>query len=65
MYREGVVLDKPVKDKKGSFVYVGLKKEAQIDKKLTPGLRVTVEMMPAENGKFALVFLFFFQDCRY
>ena len=55
LYREGVVLDKPVKEKKGSFVYVGLLKEVQIDKKITPGVRVTVEMLPTETGKFIIV----------
>ena len=45
------MLDKPVKDKKGSFVNVGLLKEVQIDKKLNPGLRVTVEMLPSASGK--------------
>lgn len=43
-YREGIVLDKPVKAGKGSFVNVGLFKEAIIDKALRPGLRVTVKM---------------------
>ena len=57
-YREGVVLDKPVKDTKGSFVNVGLLKEVQIDKKLTTGLRVTVEMLPVVSGK-SLVFSIF------
>ena len=48
-YREGVVIDKPAKA--GSFVNVGLLKEVQIDKKITPGLRVTVEMLPVASGK--------------
>lgn len=50
-YREGIVVDKPTKEKKGSFIDVGLQKEVQIDKKLTPGLRVTVEMLNSQNGK--------------
>ena len=44
-----MVVDKPSKD--GSFVNVGLLKEVQIDKKLTPGLRVTVEMLQVASGK--------------
>ena len=43
-YREGVVLDKPTKAGRGSFVNVGLLGELQIDKKLQSGLRVTVKM---------------------
>ncbi|KAK2165751.1 hypothetical protein NP493_1350g00019 [Ridgeia piscesae] len=43
-YREGVVLKKPVKGDKGSFVNVGLGKEVLIDKQLKPGVRVTVKM---------------------
>ena len=49
-YREGVVLDKPSKETKGSFVNVGLLKEVQIDKKLNAGVRVTVEMLSSING---------------
>ncbi|NXR11652.1 CI114 methyltransferase, partial [Semnornis frantzii] len=44
LYREGVVLDKPSKPGKGSFVNCGMKKDVEIDKKLTPGLRVTVQL---------------------
>ncbi|XP_064650368.1 putative methyltransferase C9orf114 [Lineus longissimus] len=43
-YREGVVLNKPVKEGKGSFVNVGLLKEIRIDKHLQHGLRVTVKL---------------------
>jgi len=52
-YREGIVLNKPVKEGKGkgSFVNVGLMKEIQIDKQLQPGLRVTVRMDPPVEGK--------------
>jgi len=49
-YREGVVLDKPVKEGRGSFVNVGLKSEIQIDKQLQAGLRVTVRMEPPVEG---------------
>lgn len=50
-YREGVVLNKPVKESKGSFVNVGLTLECQINKQLVPGVRVTVKMDHEYNGK--------------
>lgn len=50
-YREGVVLDKPVKPGRGSFANVGLYKEAQIDKVLQPGTRVTVKLWSTDSGK--------------
>ena len=50
-YREGVVLDKPVKHGKGSYVDVGLRKELQCDRQLTAGIRVTVQMLPTPQGK--------------
>lgn len=43
-FREGIVLNKPVKTGNGSFVNVGLKTEIQIDRQLQSGLRVTVDM---------------------
>ncbi|XP_072841259.2 28S rRNA (uridine-N(3))-methyltransferase [Pogona vitticeps] len=43
-YREGVVLARPTKPGRGSFVNCGMRKEVQIDKRLEPGLRVTVEL---------------------
>ncbi|XP_029468732.1 putative methyltransferase C9orf114 homolog [Rhinatrema bivittatum] len=43
-YREGVVLDRPSKPGKGSFVNCGLRKEVQIDRQLQPGIRVTVHL---------------------
>ncbi len=52
-YREGVVLEKPVKSGRGSYVNVGLYNELQIDKQLRPGLRVTIKMQP-EKGEFNL-----------
>ncbi|NXP81826.1 CI114 methyltransferase, partial [Ramphastos sulfuratus] len=48
-YREGVVLDKPSKPGKGSFVNCGMRKDVEIDKKLTPGLRVTVQLEKPEQ----------------
>jgi len=49
-YREGVVLNKPVREGRGSFVNVGLPKEIQIDRLIKAGLRVTVKMKPAVDG---------------
>lgn len=43
-YREGVVLDRPVKKGCGSFVNVGMRKEVRIDRSIKPGVRVTVKM---------------------
>ncbi|XP_038600521.1 putative methyltransferase C9orf114 isoform X3 [Tachyglossus aculeatus] len=43
-YREGVVLARPSKPGRGSFVNCGMRKEVQIDKQLEPGLRVTVRL---------------------
>jgi len=59
-YREGVVLNKPVKEGRGSFVNVGLSKEAQIDRQLDAGLRVTVKMkQPSVTGTTVCVFVYF------
>lgn len=49
-YREGIILEKPVKEGRGSFVDVGLRKEVQVDKVVQPRLRVTVKM-PQEKTK--------------
>uniref|UniRef100_A0A8C5R1W6 28S rRNA (uridine-N(3))-methyltransferase n=1 Tax=Leptobrachium leishanense TaxID=445787 RepID=A0A8C5R1W6_9ANUR len=49
-YREGVVLERPTKPGKGSFVNCGLRKEVQIDKPLQAGIRVTVRLRP-DNKK--------------
>ncbi|XP_005917302.1 putative methyltransferase C9orf114 homolog [Haplochromis burtoni] len=48
-YREGVVVDRPTKHNKGSFVDCGMRKEVQIDKQLQPGLRVTVRLSKTQN----------------
>ncbi|OXB72182.1 UNVERIFIED_CONTAM: hypothetical protein H355_000899 [Colinus virginianus] len=48
-YREGVVLDRPSKPGRGSFVNCGMKKEVQIDKQLKPGVRVTVRLQEPQN----------------
>jgi len=49
-YREGVVLNKPVKEGRGSFINAGLPKDVQIDRHLDAGLRVTVKMKPSVDG---------------
>ncbi|XP_077986898.1 28S rRNA (uridine-N(3))-methyltransferase-like [Glandiceps talaboti] len=43
-YREGVVLDRPAKEGKGSFVNTGMRKEVRIDRQLKAGVRVTVKL---------------------
>ncbi|XP_053138485.1 putative methyltransferase C9orf114 homolog isoform X2 [Hemicordylus capensis] len=48
-YREGVVLARPTKPGRGSFVNCGMRKEVQIDKQLQPGLRVTVRLEEQQN----------------
>ena len=50
-YREGVVLKKPVRGDKGSYVNVGLGKELLIGRQLKPGVRVTVKMGVGSKGK--------------
>ncbi|XP_044261853.1 putative methyltransferase C9orf114 homolog [Tribolium madens] len=49
-YREGVVLNKPVKPGRGSIVNVGLLKEVHVDKLLTPGIRCTVKLLPQQES---------------
>ncbi|XP_006640740.2 putative methyltransferase C9orf114 homolog [Lepisosteus oculatus] len=43
-FREGVVLDRPSRPGKGSFVNCGMRKEVRIDRRLQAGLRVTVHL---------------------
>ena len=52
-YREGVVLDRPSKKKKqvGSYVNVGLTKDARVDMCLQPGVRVTVKLQDLEVSR--------------
>ncbi|XP_030625515.1 putative methyltransferase C9orf114 homolog [Chanos chanos] len=50
-FREGVVLDRPSKAGKGSFVNCGMRKEVQIDKQLQAGLRVTVQLNKNQNSE--------------
>lgn len=49
-YREGIVLDRPVKSGGGSYVNTGLKKEVRIDKCLKPNVRVTVHLLPSKKA---------------
>lgn len=48
-YREGVVTDRPLKDKEGSHVHVGLAREVVVDRRITPGVRVTVKIDEASK----------------
>ncbi|XP_067826065.1 putative methyltransferase C9orf114 homolog isoform X2 [Heptranchias perlo] len=50
-YRDGVVLERPSKPKKGSFVNCGMRREVQIDRQLQAGLRVTVRQHKCENSE--------------
>uniref|UniRef100_A0A1B6JQI8 Uncharacterized protein n=1 Tax=Homalodisca liturata TaxID=320908 RepID=A0A1B6JQI8_9HEMI len=49
-YREGVVSHHLVRQGKGSYVNVGLLRDVCIDKALTPGIRVTVNLLPQKKG---------------
>lgn len=49
-FREGVVVNKPLKPGKGSQVNVGLLQDIHVDKLLTPGLRCTVKLLPQAEG---------------
>ncbi|XP_044189719.1 putative methyltransferase C9orf114 homolog [Thunnus albacares] len=48
-YREGIVLDRPIKQGKGSLVNCGMRKDVRIDKQLQSGLRVTVQLNKTQN----------------
>uniref|UniRef100_A0A8C6UDH3 28S rRNA (uridine-N(3))-methyltransferase n=1 Tax=Neogobius melanostomus TaxID=47308 RepID=A0A8C6UDH3_9GOBI len=48
-YREGIVLDRPTKPGKGSFVNCGMRRDVRIDKPLQSGLRVTVHLKKTQN----------------
>uniref|UniRef100_A0A8C4TCI8 28S rRNA (uridine-N(3))-methyltransferase n=1 Tax=Erpetoichthys calabaricus TaxID=27687 RepID=A0A8C4TCI8_ERPCA len=53
-FREGVVLQRPSKSGKGSYVNCGMHKEVQIDRQLQAGLRVTVQMNKTHNSGMVL-----------
>ncbi|KAK7896449.1 hypothetical protein WMY93_021774 [Mugilogobius chulae] len=49
-YREGIVLDRPIKQGKGSFVNCGMRRfDVRIDKQLQSGLRVTVQLNKTQS----------------
>ncbi|XP_054468383.1 putative methyltransferase C9orf114 homolog [Anoplopoma fimbria] len=48
-YREGIVLDRPIAQGKGSLVNCGMRKDVRIDKQLQSGLRVTVKLNNTQN----------------
>ncbi|XP_066259976.1 putative methyltransferase C9orf114 [Euwallacea similis] len=50
VFREGVVLDMPVKAGKGSIVNAGLLKQVRVDKVLVPGIRCTVKLLPQDQN---------------
>ncbi|XP_066149885.1 putative methyltransferase C9orf114 homolog [Euwallacea fornicatus] len=49
VFREGVVLDMPVKAGKGSIVNAGLLKQVRVDKVLVPGIRCTIKLLPQDQ----------------
>lgn len=49
-FREGITMNKKVKPGKGSQVNVGLLQDISTDKLLNPGIRVTVRMLPTQEG---------------
>ena len=49
LYREGVTLNRPTKNGKGSFVNAGMRKEVRIDKEIKPGIRVTIKIDQPSN----------------
>ena len=54
-YREGVVINRPIKDSKGSWVNIGIHKDCQVDVGLEPDCRVTVKLNEPgfnEHAKF-------------
>ncbi|KAF7655239.1 hypothetical protein LDENG_00058940 [Lucifuga dentata] len=53
-YREGVVLDRPTKEGKGSLVNCGMRKDVRIDKQLQSGLRVTVKLNKTQSQESKL-----------
>lgn len=50
-FREGVVVDKPLKPGRGSQVNCGLLRDVEIDKTISPNLRVTVRIPETVDGK--------------
>ncbi|KRZ14917.1 Uncharacterized protein T11_5994 [Trichinella zimbabwensis] len=54
-YREAVVVNKPVKDGRGSFCNAGLTKDVEIDRTLKPGIRVTVKFENSDQKQKRLL----------
>lgn len=52
-YREGVVVDRPVKNSQGSWVNIGLRSDCLVDYKLRPGTRVTIKLNKDDPRKLA------------
>ncbi|KAL1132423.1 hypothetical protein AAG570_010378 [Ranatra chinensis] len=50
LFREGIVTDKRGKHGKGCYANVGLMKPVYLEKTLKPGVRVTVKLLPKEEG---------------
>lgn len=44
LYREGVIINRPSKDGKGSWANIGIYKDCQVDLNLQEGTRVTVKL---------------------
>ena len=44
LYREGIVVDRPVKKGGGSFVNAGMRKEIKVDRHIQTGMRVTIKI---------------------
>ncbi|PZC86583.1 putative methyltransferase C9orf114 [Helicoverpa armigera] len=49
-FREGITMNKKTKPGRGSQVNVGLLQDISTDKLLNPGIRVTVKMLPTQEG---------------
>ncbi|GFG37518.1 hypothetical protein Cfor_09579 [Coptotermes formosanus] len=49
-FREGITTNLPTKAGRGSVVNCGLLKDIIVDKILTPGIRVTVKLLPRREG---------------
>ncbi|KAH9640403.1 hypothetical protein HF086_018069 [Spodoptera exigua] len=49
-FREGITMNKKTKPGRGSQVNVGLLQDISTDKLLNPGIRVTVRMLPTQEG---------------
>ena len=43
-YREGCVINRPIKGSAGSWVNIGLKKDCKVDKTLAEKTRITVKL---------------------